>query len=71
MNGLKSGQPLPGDAVREVRGREIGLMADHGMYDIVARGAARGKLVSAKWLDDWRKRNETTPGRSAVQLGRT
>ena len=53
--GHKSGQPLPEDAVREARGREIGLMADHGMYDIVARGAARGKLVRAKWLDDWRK----------------
>ena len=52
MYGHKSGQPLPEDAVREARGREIGLMADHGMYDIVARGAARGKLVRAKWLDD-------------------
>ena len=40
---------------REVRGREIGLMTDHGTYDIVARGAARGKLVWAKWLDDWKK----------------
>ena len=30
-------------------------MADHGMCDIVARGAARGKLVRAKWLDDWGK----------------
>ena len=29
--GHKSGQPLPEDAVREARGREIGLMADHGM----------------------------------------
>ena len=47
----KSGQPLLEDAVREARSREIGLMADHGMYDIVARG----KLVRAKWLDDWRK----------------
>ena len=37
--GHKSGQPLPEDAVREARGREIGLMADHGIYDIVARGA--------------------------------
>ena len=36
-NGDKSGQPLSADAVREARGREIGLMADHGMYDIVAR----------------------------------
>ena len=36
VHGYKSGQPL----VREARGREIGLMADHGMYDIVARGAA-------------------------------
>ena len=53
--GHKSGQPLPEDAVGEARGREIGLMADHGMYDIVARGAARGKLVRAKWLDDWRE----------------
>ena len=53
--GHKSGQPLPEDAVREARGREIGLMADHGMYDIVARGAARGKLVRTKWLDDWGK----------------
>ena len=44
----KSGQPLPEDAVREARGREIGLMADHGRYDIVARSAARGKLVRAK-----------------------
>ena len=51
--GHKSGQPLPEDAVRGARGREIGLMTDHGMYD--ARGAARGKLVRAKWLDDWRK----------------
>ena len=30
-------------------------MADHGMYDIVVRGAARGKIVRAKWLDDWGK----------------
>ena len=53
--GHKSGQPLPEDAVRGARGREIGLMADHGMCDIVVRGAARGKLLRAKWLDDWRK----------------
>ena len=39
----------------EARGREIGLTADHGMYDIVPRSAARGKLVRAKWLDDRRK----------------
>ena len=45
MYGHKSGQPLPEDAVREARGREIGLMATHGMYGIVARGVARGKLV--------------------------
>ena len=32
---------------------DIGLMADNGMFDIVARGAARGKLVRAMWLDDW------------------
>ena len=53
--GHKSGQPFPEDAVREARGREIGLMTDHGRYDIVARGAARGKLVRAKWLDEWGK----------------
>ena len=46
---------VPEEAVREARGREIGLMGDHGMYDIFARGAARGKLVRAKWLDDWGK----------------
>ena len=51
----KSGQPLPEDAVREARGREIGLMADHGMCDIVERGAPRGKLVRVEWLDDWGK----------------
>ena len=49
----KSGQPLSEDAVRD--GRETGLRADHEMYDIVARGAAQGKLVRAKWLDDWGK----------------
>ena len=53
--GHKSGQPHPEDAVREARGREIGLVADHGMHDSVPRGAARGKLVRAKWLDDWGK----------------
>ena len=52
VHGPKSGQPLPEDAVREARGREIGLMADHGMC---TRSAARGKLVRAKWLDDWGK----------------
>ena len=51
--GHMSGQPLLEDAVREARGRVICLMADHGRYDIVARGAARGKLVRANWLDDW------------------
>ena len=51
--GHKSGQPLPEHAVREARGHEIGLMAYHGMYNVVARGAARGKLVRANWLDDW------------------
>ena len=49
----KSGQPLPEGAVREVR--EIGLMADHGMYDIGERGAARGQLVRAKRSVIWRK----------------
>ena len=44
--GHTSGQPLPEDAVHETRGREIALMADNGMYDIVARSAARGKLVT-------------------------
>ena len=61
--GHKSGQPLPEDAVREARGRDIGLMVDHGMHDIVARGAARGKLVRTKWLEDWGfqgNRNERT-----------
>ena len=53
--GHKSGQRLPEDTVREARGREVGLMADHGMYDIVVRDAARGKLGRAKWLDDWRE----------------
>ena len=52
---LKKGLPLSEDAVREARGREVGLVADHGVYDIVARGAARGKLVRAKWLDVWGK----------------
>ena len=51
--GHMSGQPLLEDAVREARGRVICLMADHGRYDIVARGATRGKLVRANWLDDW------------------
>ena len=37
--GYMSGQPLPEDAVREARGREIGLVADHGMYYTFARGA--------------------------------
>ena len=55
MCGHKQGQPLLEDAVREARGRENGLMADHGTYDLVARVAARGKLVMAKWLDDRRK----------------
>ena len=51
-----SGQPFfAKDVVREARGREIGLLADHGMYDLVAQGAARGKLVRAKWLDDWER----------------
>ena len=50
--GHQSGQPLPEHAVREARGREIGLMADHGMYDLVARGSARGKHVRPMWLDD-------------------
>ena len=45
MYGHKPGQPLPEDAVREACGREIGLMATHGMYGIVARAVARGKLV--------------------------
>ena len=49
MCGHKSSQLLPEDTVREARGREIGLMADHGVSDIVARG----KLVRGKWLDDW------------------
>ena len=40
MYGHKSGQPLPEDAVREARGREIGLMADHEVYDIVACSVA-------------------------------
>ena len=40
MYGHKSGQPLPEDAVREAMGREIGLMADHGMNDIVACSVA-------------------------------
>ena len=53
--GHQSGQPLPEDAVREARSREIGLMADHGMHDIVARSATRGKVLKANWLDDWRK----------------
>ena len=38
--GHKSRQLLPEDTVREARGREIGLMADHRVYDIVARGKA-------------------------------
>ena len=41
---------------KERNGREIGLMADHGMYDIVARGE--------------KDRNEITPGRSANKLGK-
>ena len=50
VHGNKSGQPLPEDAVCDARGREIGLMADHGMHDTVARGSAQGQLVMAKWL---------------------
>ena len=53
--GHKSVQPLPEHAAREPRGHKIRLMADHGMCDLVARVAARGKLVMAKWLDDRRK----------------
>ena len=40
--GHESDQPLPEDAVREARGREIGQMAD------VVGSDARGKLVRAK-----------------------
>ena len=67
VNGHQSGQPPPEDAVREARGREIGLMADHGMCDIVVRGAARGKLVRAKWLDGWGKKGMRS---RSVQLGK-
>ena len=55
MYGHQSGQPLLEDAVCYARGRDIGLMADHGRYDIVARGAAQGKSARAKWLNDWGK----------------
>ena len=27
--------------------------ADHGLYEIVTRSAARGKFVRVKWFDDW------------------
>ena len=55
VHGQKSGQPLPENAVREAQGREFRLMADHGTYDIAARGVARGKLGRAKRLDGWGK----------------
>ena len=70
--GHKSVQPLPEHAAREARGREIGLKADHGMCDLVARVAARGKLASKAQVArrPEKERNEITPGRSAVQLGK-
>ena len=35
--GHTSGQLLPEDGVRDARGRELGLMTDHGMFDIALR----------------------------------
>ena len=70
--GTSWGQLLSEGAVRETRGREIGLMADHRMYDIVARGAARGMFVRAKWARRLGKeRDEITSGCSAAQVGKT
>ena len=71
LDGHKLGQPLPEDAVREARGREIGMMADHGVYDIVARGAARGAARGKLGEDQVARRlgkelNEFSLGRSAV-----
>jgi hypothetical protein len=53
--GHKSGLELPREAVRAGREREIGLMSDHGMYDVVMLRDAKGKRVRCKWLDDWGK----------------
>ena len=67
VNWHKSGQLLLEDAVCEARGREIGLMAVHGLYDIGARSAARGKFVRAKWLGDCGK-NGMRPRQVAQQF---
>ena len=55
--GHKSVQPLPEHAVREARGREIGLMADHGRYESRCTRSPRetGLQARPKWLDDRRK----------------
>eukprot|EP00974_Lingulodinium_polyedra_P073026 7067801-Lingulodinium_polyedra.AAC.1 len=55
LHGHKSGMELPLDQVCLAREREIGLVSDHGMYDIVESSKANGKRVRAKWLDDWGK----------------
>ena len=60
--GHKSRQLLLEDAVGEAHGHEIGVMVEHGVYDTVARSAARGKFVRAKWARLEKERVEITPG---------
>ena len=41
------------DQVKEAREKDIRLVTDHGMLDIVSESDVRGKTVRAAWLDDF------------------
>ena len=48
-------EPLPTDQVKEAREKNVRLMTEHDMFDIVPESDVREKTVRAAWLDDFGK----------------
>ena len=75
--GTKSGEMVDPMKVENGRPRELGLMSDHNMYELVNNAGARGgSYFHAKWLqdhkgDEVRCRLVATPWAIGERLGDT